>query len=587
MNYKNLLMATSLLVLPVVPALSQAADVATPLVSTSNAERVELERCLSTATGANGVAAATQQSGNLDRYKTCVQNAGYSFNNGNSEWWVATVNNHCAKDGTVVFGIGNDYNTYKACLTERGIEPSLYTVSPSYISRVNEHCWGEDPTLERVLSVLTIWGVQAATPSQIGDLQDFADTVGGIVEFANAVESAETGFDVKQYFKEKYGSDLPEILENLLPPNIYDIPPRSLTNFPSYKQCLTERNVKGLVFKPLHKQDPNQLAVWGAMVNGYCYKQVVGYISNTGWKAATFRQCMREREFPEAGINPEGLFNEVKPLEDIVQWQAHMSCDYQGRLAGDTSGYLSCLSNIGVSIHPDNVVKVETALKTQCNNKYPSAQRGANAAQYRACLAAGNVKLTTAEETTLSSQIKTYCDGSYYTGGRFADYNAYFKCFSERGTTFVNDSTWQSGVRSYCSGSNMVYNRLSGYQTCLSQRQVPYVESYWRTDVKKYCDGSYYSGGRFASYNPYFTCFTERGTTFVNDSEWQSGVRSYCGSSNVQYGKLTGYKTCITERKVSYVQSAWCPVVKTYCDAQWYPFGGKDVCFSERGCTIY
>ncbi len=579
MNLKQSLAAVGLLAACFAPMASYAADPATPLVKATDTERNHLQSCLNSATGSNGAASAT--GGNLTLYKTCVTNGGYSFNNGNTDWWVARVNEHCAKDGTIVFGIGNDYNAYKACLSDRGVEPSLFTVSSKYIGKVNEHCWGEDPVLERVLSVLTIWGIEAALPSQVSKLQDFANFTGEAIKFA------ETGFDVQAYFDYLNQSSLPEIMDDMLPPNIYDVPPRALSNYASYKQCLTDRNIKGLDFKPMHTEDNKQLQVWSGMVNTYCYSQVVQNMGNVGWKATTYKQCLRDRAYPENGLTQPGYFNDIRSIENTVQWRGHINCDYKYRMSTDPKGYLACLSNIGVTLHPDFVDDIESALKTQCNNTYPSAQRGANAAQYRACLATGNVKLTAAEEATLNGQIKTHCDGSYYTGGRFSDYNAYFKCFTERGTTFVNDTTWQNGVKAHCSGSNMVVNLLNGYKTCLSQRQVPYDASHWQGEVKKHCDGSYYTGGRFADYNAYFKCFSDRGTSFVNDSTWQTGVRNHCGPSNVQYNKLPGYKTCLSQRQVPYLQSAWCPVVKTYCDAQWYPFGGKDRCFSERGCTIY
>lgn len=61
-------------------------------------------------------------------------------------------------------------------------------------------------------------------------------------------------------------------------------------------------------------------------------------------------------------------------------------------------------------------------------------------------------------------------------------------------------------------------------------------------------------------------------------------IRAACGSAHVQYNKLSGYRQCIEQQHVGYDPSAWCPVVKNFCDAQWYPFGDRERCFSERGC---
>lgn len=61
-------------------------------------------------------------------------------------------------------------------------------------------------------------------------------------------------------------------------------------------------------------------------------------------------------------------------------------------------------------------------------------------------------------------------------------------------------------------------------------------------------------------------------------------IRTQCGTSQVQYNKLAGYLRCLDEQQVSYEPAAWCPVVKTFCDAQWYPFGGREHCYTERGC---
>lgn len=65
----------------------------------------------------------------------------------------------------------------------------------------------------------------------------------------------------------------------------------------------------------------------------------------------------------------------------------------------------------------------------------------------------------------------------------------------------------------------------------------------------------------------------------------QQALRAHCANSQVQFHKLDGYKHCLAEHHLAYVQSEWCPVVNKYCEAQWYPFGGKDRCFRERGCS--
>lgn len=67
-------------------------------------------------------------------------------------------------------------------------------------------------------------------------------------------------------------------------------------------------------------------------------------------------------------------------------------------------------------------------------------------------------------------------------------------------------------------------------------------------------------------------------------ADWQKEVKEQCATSQVQFHKLEGYKSCIAEKQVNYASGEWCPIVKTFCDAQWYPFGGKDQCFTDRGC---
>ena len=129
----------------------------------------------------------------------------------------------------------------------------------------------------------------------------------------------------------------------------------------------------------------------------------------------------------------------------------------------------------------------------------------------------------------------------------------------------------------------MRFNHKSGYQLCLQQRQVSYIDSLWRADVKTYCDNSIYVGSRFKSYGPYFNCFAERGTTFVNDATWQNGVREYCANSNVRFGQKPGHLTCIGQRQVSFDHNQWCSVVKPFCDGLLLP-GNRKNCMVVREC---
>jgi hypothetical protein len=517
--------------------------------------------------------AAGAEGQNLVNYKACLLQRGLIFD-GNVDWWVSKVNDYCARPGTVLQGIGNDHNAYKWCLWNRGVVPSLHTVHPSYATEVNKHCWGEESGLERALETITMFGIEAVVtaplglPWKVGLAKEVLDL--------SLVAAAETGL-----------FDFPDNpLESLIE-EIIDLPPYALMNYPGYKQCLEERNVGGLKFKPF-SSNPDSLASWAGFVGGYCIDMVVNNRWNDfwgfGWHADALTNCLRERAYPEGGV--VGGHTDQPTLADLVNFQVHSDCSEDHPISTEPFEYLACVDDMGGDVLPEYASDLRYYLKRQCDGRYPTSTRGANAAQYLACLATGGVTLTATEAADLNAKIDAYCDGSYYTGGRLADYNAYFRCFTERGTTFDNDSDWKSGVRNYCAASNMIINKLDGYKRCLSERKVSYVESYWRDEVKEHCDGSYYTGGRFADYNAYFRCFTERGTTFVNDTAWQNGVRTYCGNSNVQFGKLTGYKQCLSERKVSYLASSWCPVVKKYCEAQWYPFGGKDLCYSERGCTL-
>lgn len=67
-------------------------------------------------------------------------------------------------------------------------------------------------------------------------------------------------------------------------------------------------------------------------------------------------------------------------------------------------------------------------------------------------------------------------------------------------------------------------------------------------------------------------------------NEQDTRIRALCGKTQVQYHKLEGYKRCLAEHQVGYDTATWCPIVRTFCDAQWYPFGDRASCFTERGC---
>jgi len=129
----------------------------------------------------------------------------------------------------------------------------------------------------------------------------------------------------------------------------------------------------------------------------------------------------------------------------------------------------------------------------------------------------------------------------------------------------------------------MRIGRQSGYKICLSERQVGYAEGFWRSKVRSHCDGSIYVGGRFKSYGPYFQCFTERGTTFINDATWKNGVRDYCANSNVRFGKKPGHLTCIGQRHVSFDHNQWCSVVRPFCDGLLLP-RNRSQCKVIREC---
>jgi hypothetical protein len=256
--------------------------------------------------------------------------------------------------------------------------------------------------------------------------------------------------------------------------------------------------------------------------------------------------------------------------------------------------YIGCFDDFDANLkdHDEaHYLSLEDEVHDNCASATPTSSRGNQANTFRDCIENTGFDLTPAEETQLANLITAHCDGSYYTGGKFADFNPYWTCFSERRTSFSNDASWKSGVHHYCADSNMIVNKLSGYKTCISQRAVAYVASDWQAKVKTHCDGSYYTGGRQADYNAYWACYTERGTTFVNDNGWKSDVRNYCADSNMVVGKLNGYKTCLSQRQVSYDVNAWTAKVKTHCDGSSYSgsrfqdYGAYWNCFSERGTS--
>lgn len=69
-----------------------------------------------------------------------------------------------------------------------------------------------------------------------------------------------------------------------------------------------------------------------------------------------------------------------------------------------------------------------------------------------------------------------------------------------------------------------------------------------------------------------------------DSADGQRKAQRECATLHMQYDKLDGYRQCIEKQQLSYAESDWCPQVKEFCDAQWYPFGGKQQCFTERGC---
>ena len=96
-------------------------------------------------------------------------------------------------------------------------------------------------------------------------------------------------------------------------------------------------------------------------------------------------------------------------------------------------------------------------------------------------------------------------------------------------------------------------------------------------------------GGGVSNYNGYKQCLKERSVPFVVDDKWKSDVKKYCMSSQIGGGvsNYNGYKQCLKERSVAFVaDSLWCSKVRDYCEDQWYPFGGKDKCYTDRSCKM-
>lgn len=541
-------------------ACEPAVPVASLHGSTAGEEAI-MAQCLVSETGSTHANAA--EGVKLEKYVDCLRANGLDFDP-LSAWWVAKVDEHCF--GAVnwrIGGVGYHHTPYLNCFKERGINPSSLTVNADYDNQVYKHCWGDHEGAEEALSWIVVLFTEGLTfgPGSIAGL-------GG-----KAVEAAlfvtELGFDIKGA-TENGGL------------NLFEIQPNALTNYKGYQACLSERNIPGYDFEPIHTKSFEQLQAWTDLVDDYCFDaQVRGKLI---WRASDLRQCYLDHDYPEAGVErPDIIFGDIESIATEVYKAAFSTCRNEFDPHTKTSEYMICFRAIGVQLKDSDLNWLVPKLKENCAIKYPDTIRGKDANDYRACIELPGSSLTPAEEANLAQKITGHCDGSFYVGGRFQSFGPYWKCYEERGTRFANNTSWQNGVRSYCSSSNMRFNHKSGYQLCLQQRQVSYIDSLWRADVKTYCDNSIYVGSRFKSYGPYFNCFAERGTTFVNDATWQNGVREYCANSNVRFGQKPGHLTCIGQRQVSFDHNQWCSVVKPFCDGLLLP-GNRKNCMVVREC---
>lgn len=643
--------------------------IVTALHASSYTESLQIDDCLVFATGRSD--AADVKGAKLTKYLGCLADNNMQYDPYNS-YWVNKVRKHCYDNvNWLVGGIGENHMAYRNCFTERGLEPSSVTVNSDYKEQVIRHCWGDPVVGEEILGWLVIIAT-SLPPSASGST--IVNVINGVVY---AIETIDTVMDIESHYRENDGLHL------------IDIAPRALTAFNDYTQCLDDRKLPGLPFvRPDEdKSDWHQYRAWTKIVDDFCRDNVVnggiqGQLGDgTGWKASDLKTCYISRNYPEHGepmpsggvVFGDWIYGDVDTVAEQTYDYAYSSCQQVwGHPREKTSQFIGCLNKIGTQIKASEMERFGNWVSESCATQYPESSRGSQANNYRNCIESAGFSLSSAEETTLATLIGTHCENSYYastsgkgkyenynpywqcytergtsfpnnanwqsnvrsycagsngvnvsgyktcltqrdvnyddnswkthvkghcdsvpypggpSGGRFQDYNAYWNCFKAAGTTYINDTAWQNGVRTYCANSNGV--NVSGYKTCLTQRQVTYVESTWKTHVQAHCDGAAYpggpNGGKYEDYNTYWNCFKNAGTTYTNNDTWKSGVRSYCAKMTVDHGSnaYNDYKNCLTPRSVSFSSGAWCPAVTTYCEAQWYPFGGKETCYSERKC---
>ncbi len=632
------------------------------------ADNIIIDDCLRSATGSTS--AANARGDNLDSYLACLNSEGLTYDPFN-EYWVRKVRQHCYDNvNWMAGGIGNNHTAYRNCIMERGIEPSAITVNDDYEEQVVRHCWGDPVEAEEALGWMVMI-YMSLPPGPSGST--IVNVINGITY---TIDMIDTIGDLVEHYEDNDGLGL------------FDFAPRAMTNYPEYVQCLEERKIPGFDFPPYKTEPWSQYKAWTEIVDDYCRDSVVnggiqGQLGDgTGWKASDLHNCYTVRQYPEQGapMPSEGvtlsdwIFGDIDPIEEMTYDYAYSSCRQVHEPREKTSEFIHCLQNIGAVIPADQWQRFGGWLHDSCAARYPENSRGANANAYRDCIESTGFNLTSAEETLLASLVGTHCENSFYPSGsgagKYENYNPYWTCYSERGYSFPNNASWKSNVRDYCAGSNGV--NVSGYRTCLTQRDVPYddnswkthvkqhcdsvpypggptggrfedyntywncfraadttyindngwkngvrnfcarvngvnVNNYkrclsdrevgysdniWKTHVKQHCDGASYpggpTGGRFEDYNTYWNCFRNAGTTYINDGGWKTGVRNFCAQVNVGGGAnaYSNYTSCISARQVPYDSGSWCAEVEEHCEAQWYPFGGKDVCYSERQCSM-
>jgi hypothetical protein len=124
------------------------------------------------------------------------------------------------------------------------------------------------------------------------------------------------------------------------------------------------------------------------MVNQYCHTQIVQNQSNTGWNANTYRQCMRERDYPENGAQGPEINDDIPSINDAIYQSELTNCDYVYRntKSSDPYGYLQCYNNIGIPARAKQVTSVLfpandlVALKTYNNQHYVVAENNGGGA---------------------------------------------------------------------------------------------------------------------------------------------------------------------------------------------------------------